>query len=78
MKRADGSRDLVTVPAFDGAEAYTYPKPGNRIGWDVNAAEGGVNLIRGVRRPDGVDEAQSIAKRARGEVEEEVLSAKKP
>jgi hypothetical protein len=44
----------------------------------VDAAEGGVNLIRGVRRPDGVDEAQSIAKRARGEVEEEVFSAKKP
>ena len=78
IAKAKASRDLVTVPAFDGAEAYAYPKPGNRIGWGVNAAEGGVNLIRGVRRPDGVDEAQSIAKWARGEVEEEVFSAKKP
>ena len=29
----------MTVPAFDGAEAYAYPKPGNRIGGGINAAQ---------------------------------------
>ena len=57
IAKAKASRDLVTVPAFDGAEAYAYPKPGNRIGWGVNAAGSGFNVVRGVRRPDGSDEA---------------------
>ena len=57
ISKAKASRDLVTVPAFDGAEAYAYPKPGNRIGGGINAAQTGVNVMRGIRRSDGVDEA---------------------
>ena len=57
ISKAQASRDLVTVPAFDGAEAYAYPKPGSRIGWGINAAPTGVNVLRGIRRSDGVDEA---------------------
>ena len=53
------SRDLTTVEAFDGAEAYAYPKPGACFAWGVNAAQTGVNVLRGVRRSDGVDEAVS-------------------
>jgi hypothetical protein len=47
------------MKAFDGAEVYAYPKPQGRIAWGVNAAETGVNILRGVRRQDGVDEAVS-------------------
>jgi hypothetical protein len=39
ISKAKASRDLVTVPAFGGTEAYAYPKPGNRIGWGINAAQ---------------------------------------
>ena len=45
------------VEAADGAKAYAYPKPDGCIAWGVNAAETGVNVLRGIRRPDGVDEA---------------------
>ena len=55
ISKAKASRDLVTVPAFGGTEAYAYPKPGNRIGWGINAAQR--NVLRGIRRSDGVDEA---------------------
>ena len=58
ITKAKASRDLGTVEAFDGAEVYAYPKPGGRIAWGVNAAEGGFNVLRGIRRPDGVDEAE--------------------
>jgi hypothetical protein len=46
--------DLGTVEAFDGAECYAYPHNEGRV-----AAETGVNILRGVRRPDGADEAVS-------------------
>ena len=46
------------MTAEDGAEAYAYPKPEGRIAWGVNAAETGVNILRGIRRPDGADEAE--------------------
>lgn len=46
------------MEAFDGAEVYAYPKPEGRIAWGVNAAETGVNILRGIRRPDGADEAE--------------------
>lgn len=58
IARAKTSRDLRTVKAADGAECYAYPhKQG--IAWGVNAAWTGVNLVRGIRRPDGRDEAVS-------------------
>ncbi len=49
IAKAKAIRDLGTVEAQNGAEAYAYPRG---IAW-------GVNILRGVRRPDGVDEAVS-------------------
>jgi hypothetical protein len=57
--KAKAMRDHATVAASDGAEVYAYPKPEGRIAWGVNAAETGINLLRGIRRPDGSDEAVS-------------------
>ena len=54
IAKAKAIRDLGTVEAFDGAECYAY-----RVAWGVNAADTGVNILRGVRRPDGTDEAVS-------------------
>jgi hypothetical protein len=51
------SRSRATVTATDGTEAYAYPKPEGRIAWGVNAPQTGVNVLRGIRRPDGSDEA---------------------
>ena len=45
----------ATVEAPDGAEAYAYPH---------REAETGFNVLRGIRRPDDVDEAVSWARRA--------------
>jgi hypothetical protein len=56
--KARFSRSRAAVTAEDGAEAYAYPKPEGRIAWGVNAAETGVNILRGIRRPDGADEAE--------------------
>jgi len=50
------SRESIT--AADGAEIYAYPKPEGRIAWGVNAAKTGFNILRGIRRPDGADEAE--------------------
>ena len=54
--KAKLSRERVAIEARDGAEVYTYPHQ-RGIAWGVNAAKTGVNILRGVRRPDGVDEA---------------------
>jgi hypothetical protein len=59
IAKAKAIRDLATVAASDGAECYAYPKPHGMIAWGVNAAQTGVNVLRGVRRPDGTDEAVS-------------------
>jgi hypothetical protein len=53
------SRERATVQAEDGAEAYAYPHQGGAIAWGLNAAGTWENILRGVRRPDGVDEAVS-------------------
>ena len=53
--KARFSRESLT--ANDGAEAYAYPHPAG-IAWGVNAAETGWNILRGIRRPDGADEAE--------------------
>ena len=52
------SRSRATVNAEDGAEIYAYPKPEGLIAWGINAAETGINVWRGIRRPDGEDEAE--------------------
>ena len=59
IAKAKAIRDLRMVEASDGAECYAYPHREGRVAWGVNAAETGVNILRGVRRPDGVDEAVS-------------------
>ena len=56
IAKAKASRDRATVQASDGAECYAYPHSEGRVAWGVNAAETGVNILRGVRRPDGADE----------------------
>ena len=57
--KARATRDCAAVAAPDGAEVYAYPKSEGRIAWGVNAAQTEVNVLRGIRRPDGVDEAVS-------------------
>ena len=59
IAKAKAIRDLGTVEAPDGAECYAYPHTEGRVAWGVNAARTGVNILRGVRRPDGTDEAIS-------------------
>lgn len=49
----------ATAEAPDGSEAYACPRRHGLIVWGVNAAESGVNVLRGIRRPDGADEAVS-------------------
>jgi hypothetical protein len=58
ISEAGRLRKRVIVEATDGAEAYAYPHQ-RGIAWGVNAAGSGVNILRGVRRPDGADEAVS-------------------
>jgi plasmid stabilization system protein ParE len=58
ISQAGETRQRVTVEAEDGAEIYAYPHTGG-IAWGVNAARSGVNILRGVRRADGTDEAMS-------------------
>ena len=58
ITRARASRDLRTVKASDGAEVYAYPHR-DGIAWGVNTAGSGVNILRGIRRPDGTDKAVS-------------------
>ena len=53
--KARWSRESLT--AADGAEAYAYPDPAG-IAWGVNAPETGVNILCGIGRPDGADEAE--------------------
>ena len=59
ISKAKACRDLVTVEAFDGTEAYAYPHREGRIAWGVNTDKEGINILRGIRRPDGADEAES-------------------
>jgi len=49
------SRESLTTAG--GVEIYAYPHPAG-IAWGVNAAETGVNILCGIRRPDGADEAE--------------------
>ena len=51
-------RERVAVEATDGTEAYAYPHP-RGIAWGLNAPGTGVNILRGIRRPDGTVEAVS-------------------
>jgi hypothetical protein len=65
IKKAKAIRDLGAVEAQDGAEAYAYPHP-RGIAWGVNTAETGVNILRGIRRPDGTDKAQNRGEKVFG------------
>jgi hypothetical protein len=56
IAEAGRSRERVMVEATDGTEAYAYPHQ-RGIAWGVNAAGSGANILRGVRRQDGQDEA---------------------
>ena len=47
------SRETVDAP--DGAEIYGYPRTEGRTAWGVNGPNGGQNLLRGIRLPDGRD-----------------------
>jgi hypothetical protein len=58
ITKAMAMRDRATLAAPDGAEVYAYPHA-RGIAWGINAAGTGVNLLRGIRRPDGTDEAMS-------------------
>ena len=49
----------ATAEAPDGSEAYACPRRHGLIGWGVNTAECGENVLRGIRRPDGADETVS-------------------
>lgn len=57
ITRARAGRELRTVKASDGAEVYAYPHR-EGIAWGINTA-GSVNILRGIRRPDGTDKAVS-------------------
>jgi hypothetical protein len=54
--KATGSRKSLTTQ--DGAEIYAHPMPEGNIAWGINSAGTGVNLWRGIRRPDGADEEE--------------------
>ena len=58
IARARASRVLRTVKAPDGAEVYAYPHR-DGIAWGVNTAGTGVNILRGIRLPNGTDKAVS-------------------
>jgi hypothetical protein len=58
IARAEQMDGRVTVKAWDGSEAYAHPHS-RGIAWGVNEAATGVNILRGIRRPDGADEAVS-------------------
>ena len=55
--KARWSRESLTTAG--GVEIYAYPHPAG-ITWGINAAETGVNISRGIRRPDGADEAEGL------------------
>lgn len=57
IKAAKQSGGRETVTAEDGTEAYAYPLRYGGIAWGLNHRETGFNFLRGVRRPDGEDEA---------------------
>lgn len=58
ISRARSSGEHAAIEVSDGGEAYAYPLPRDRIAWGVNSAETSFNIWRGVRRPDGGDEAE--------------------
>lgn len=57
ISQAGVRRERTTVEAHGGAEAYAYPHR-DGIAWGVNGPQG-VNILRGIRRPDGADMAVS-------------------
>jgi hypothetical protein len=47
ISKAKTCRDLVTVEAFDGTEAYAYPHREGRIAWGINTEK------EGIKSPEG-------------------------
>jgi len=60
IAKAKSWREVVTVTAADGAEIFAYARPEGRVAWGVNSPETGVIILRGIRRPDGTDEADGL------------------
>jgi hypothetical protein len=58
IARAQQMEGRVNVKAHDGAEAYAYPHS-RGIAWGLNEAGTGMNILRGIRRSGGADEAVS-------------------
>jgi hypothetical protein len=58
VARAKQMEGRVIVKAQDGSEVYAYPHS-RGIAWGVNEAGTGVNILRGIRRSGGADEAVS-------------------
>lgn len=58
ISQAKAMQERVTVETQDGAEAYAYPHS-RGFAWGVNEAGTGVNILRGIRRLNGADEAVS-------------------
>jgi hypothetical protein len=58
IARAKQTEGRVTVKAQDGAEAYAHPHS-RGIAWGLNEAGTGVNILRGIRRSGGANEAVS-------------------
>jgi hypothetical protein len=56
ISKAKAIRERVAVEAEDGVEIYAYPALHGRIAWGIND-QTGVNILHGIRRPDGTDEA---------------------
>jgi len=67
LARATGVRQTVLAPG--GTEAFAsltlpaFAHPTGGIAWGVNSAEEGINIWRGVRRPDGKDVLEMGLKR---------------
>jgi hypothetical protein len=56
IAKAKATHERAMAEAPDGTEVYAYPHR-DGIAWGVNAAGTGANILRGIRRPDGSDEA---------------------
>jgi hypothetical protein len=51
--RKTKSCERTTLP--DGAEVYAYPYADGSVAWGINRPSDHVNILRGIRGPDGQD-----------------------
>jgi hypothetical protein len=52
------TQSSTKVTALDGSEVYAYPRNRKSVAWGVNRASDGLNVLRGLRLPDGMDEVR--------------------